>query len=183
MTVELLQTLSLASYVAAAVMLLLGVALFFLFDVPRLYGELSGRTAKKAIEAIRKQNASEGNKASKPSVVNAERGRVTDRISYSGKVIAATGGLNISVGTEKFATATLAPKQGNETTLLVEGAPETTLLVQPSNETTVLNINMSEQGKTEILHQDIVGAEKVAYDGAFRVEVEMSFTGSSEIIE
>lgn len=43
MTVELLQTLSMAAYIAAGVLLLTAVALFFLLDVPKLYGDVSGR--------------------------------------------------------------------------------------------------------------------------------------------
>ena len=50
MTVELLQIISLVSFIIAGVLLLLGIALFFLLDVPKLYGDISGRTAKKAIQ-------------------------------------------------------------------------------------------------------------------------------------
>ena len=92
MTVELLQTLSLASYISAGILLLVGIALFFLLDVPRLYGDISGRTARKAIEAIRQQNESTGNKAYKPSTVNAERGKLTDKITPSGRLQSHTAG-------------------------------------------------------------------------------------------
>lgn len=149
MTVEFLQTLSMVAYIAAGVLFLVAVALFFLLDVPKLYGDVSGRTAKKAIEAIRQQNESTGNKAYKPSAVNAERGKLTDKITPSGRLQSQTAGLPVSVGTEKFATSTLAP-QPNETTVLVN----------------------------EEFH-----AEPVSTDGKFTVDVEMSFTGSSEIIE
>lgn len=173
MTVELLQTLSLVAYIVAAILFLVGVALFFLLDVPKLYGDVSGRTAKKAIEAIRQQNENSGNKAYKPSPVNAARGKLTDKITQSGKLESATAGLPVSVGTEKFATATLAP-QTNETSLLSEQA----------NETTVLTGMLSQAGETSVLVQDsdVIAASVVA-DGSFTLDVEMSFTGSSEIIE
>lgn len=173
MTVELLQTLSLVAYIAAGVLFLVAVALFFLLDVPKLYGDVSGRTAKKAIEAIRQQNESTGNKAYKPSAVNAERGKLTDKITQSGRLQSQTAGLPVSVGTEKFATSTLAP-QSNETTVL-EGA---------SNETTVLTGTLpAESGETTLLVNEEFHAEPVSKDGKFTVDVEMSFTGSSEIIE
>ena len=182
MTVELLQTLSLVAYIAAGVLFLVAVALFFLLDVPKLYGDVSGRTAKKAIEAIRQQNESTGNKAYKPSAVNAERGKLTDKITQSGRLQSQTAGLPVSVGTEKFATSTLAP-QPNETTVLDGPVGETSVLAQPAGETTVLTgaLPVTQSGETTVL----VGGEVVAAsaDGKFTVDVEMSFTGSSEIIE
>ncbi len=53
MSVELLQTLSLISYVLAGLMLLVTLALFFYLRVPALWGEVTGRTAKKAIRAMK----------------------------------------------------------------------------------------------------------------------------------
>lgn len=173
MTVELLQTLSLVAYIVAGVLFLVAVALFFLLDVPKLYGDVSGRTAKKAIEAIRQQNESTGNKAYKPSAVNAERGKLTDKITQSGRLQSQTAGLPVSVGTEKFATSTLAP-QPNETTVL-EGS---------TNETTVLTGTLPiDGGETTLLINEDFHVESVPADGKFSVDVEMSFTGSTEIIE
>ena len=134
MTVELLQTLSLVAYIAAGVLFLVAVALFFLLDVPKLYGDVSGRTAKKAIEAIRQQNESSGNKAYKPSAVNAERGKLTDKITQSGRLQSQTAGLPVSVGTEKFATSTLAPRP-NETTVLAETSEGEETTQDATNET------------------------------------------------
>lgn len=184
MTVELLQTLSLVAYIAAGVLFLVAVALFFLLDVPKLYGDISGRTAKKAIEAIRQQNESSGNKAYKPSAVNAERGKLTDKITQSGKLQSQTAGLPVSVGTEKFATSTLHP-QPNETTVLEQAASETTVLEQPTGETTVLtgSLPVTESRETTLLVNEVPHEAPASLDGKFIVDVEMSFTGSSEIIE
>ena len=173
MTVELLQTLSLVSFIIAGVILLIGIALFFLLDVQKLYGEISGRTAKKAIEAIRQQNESTGNKAYKPSAVNADRGKLTDKITHTGSIIGKTSGSGISVGTEKLHTDVLAAK-----------ANETTVLEQPAGETTVLAASQSSVGETTVLVHNEVQAENDSMASAgFTVDVEMSFTGSSEIIE
>lgn len=183
MSVELLQTLSLALYIVAGVLFLVGIALFFLLDVPKLYGDVSGRTAKKAIEAIRQQNESTGNKAYKPSAVNAERGKLTDKITQSGRLQSQTTGLPVSVGTEKLDTSTLMP-QPSETTVLAEAANETTVLEQPVGETTVLTGTISPAGETTILvNNEESSSETVADPAKFTVDVEMFFTGSSEIIE
>lgn len=176
MTVELLQTISLVSFIIAGVLLLLGIALFFLLDVPKLYGDISGRTAKKAIEAIRQQNESSGNKAYKPSAVNAERGKLTDKISHSGSVVGKTSGSGISVGTEKLHTDVLTAK-ANETTVLNNGSSETTVLEHQGG-----------AGETTVLAQNQVGVNSdesanIPASSGFTVDVEMSFTGSSEIIE
>ena len=185
MSVELLQTLSLVSFIVAGVLFLVGVALFFLLDVPKLYGDVSGRTAKKAIEAIRQQNESSGNKAYKPSAVNAERGKLTDKITQSGRLRSQTAGLPVSVGTEKFAISTLHA-QPNETTVLNESSGETSVLEQPAGETTVLTANLppAEAGETSVLIQgDVFSAHANADPSKFTVDVEMSFTGSLELIE
>lgn len=183
MSVELLQTLSLALYIVAGVLFLVGIALFFLLDVPKLYGDVSGRTAKKAIEASRQQNESTGNKAYKPSAVNAERGKLTDKITPSGRLQSQTAGLPVSVGTEKLNTSALT-SQSNETTVLAEAANETTVLEQPAGETTVLTEPLSPAGETTVLvNNEAPSSDTVADSTKFTVDVEMSFTGSSEIIE
>ena len=56
MSVELLQTLSTVFFVLAAVMFLIALALFFVLDVVHLVGDVTGSTARKAIEDIRKGN-------------------------------------------------------------------------------------------------------------------------------
>ncbi len=158
MTIELMQSLSLASFIAAGVVFAVGIALFFLLDVPKLYGDISGRTAKKAIEAIRRKNEETGNKAYRPSTVNAERGKLTDKITPSGRVQSHSSGLQLNVGTEKLDTALLTPQSG-ETTVLDGPAYQ-------SAETTVLS-----------------GEEGVGRNNAFGVDVEISFSESTEVIE
>lgn len=173
MTVELLQTLSLVSYITAGILLLIGIALFFLLDVPRLYGDISGRTAKKAIEAIRQQNETTGNKAYKPSAVNAERGKLTDKITQSGRLQSQTAGLPVGVSTEKFATDALQPQSS-----------ETTMLTTPTNETVVLSGTLpTVSGETTLLVNEEPKSVPASEFVDFTVDVEIAFTGSSEIIE
>lgn len=172
MSVELLNTLSLAAYIAAGVLFLVAVALFFLLNVPRLIGDISGSTAKKAIEAIRQQNENSGDKAYKPSPVNAARGKLTDKISPSGRLEQRTSGMSVGAQTEKF-----------ETTELLEAAQATTLF-NNANESTLLS--QGESGETTLLSEQETGdakEQKLVAPVGVTVDVEMSFTGSTEIIE
>lgn len=168
MSVELLQTLSFAAYIIAGIMAMIAVILFFALDIRKVFGDVSGTTAKRAIEDIRRQNELSGDKAYKPSYVNMSRGRVTDKISPSGRLSKMTAKISGSVGTEKISTAKLSPAAqtdiiSSETTILT---PETTVLYPQSEETTLLSMEM----------QNDAGE-------AFEVEVEMGFLGSTEIIE
>lgn len=86
MSIDVLQTCSIGFWVVAGIFFLTAVALFFLMDIPKLYGEISGRTARKAIEQIRKHNA----EALTRDIAGAHTGS--------------------GVRTEKFSTATLAPE-------------------------------------------------------------------------
>lgn len=117
MTVELLQNLSLAAYLAAGVFLGIAVLLFFVFHVPQLIGDLSGATARRAIESIERQSSS-------------ETGR-KGRRNRSGREM---------FSTERFRTGRLEQKSADETTVLTsDGASETTLLTPDgASETTVL---------------------------------------------
>ena len=180
MTVELLQTLSLISYILAGVFLILAIALFFVLDVRKLIGDISGANARRAIENIRQQNESSGDKAYKPSPVNQARGRLTDKISQSGRLEPRVSGMGGSPGTEKFSTTKLMP-QAEETTILSTAASETTILSEGAmtvGETTVL----SQVGIPVDIPMDVMPTADSGNEG-FTIDVEMDFTGSSEIIE
>ncbi len=168
MSVELMNTLSLAAYIAAGVMLLVAVALFFLLNIPKVIGDISGVTAKKAIEAIRQQNESTGDKVYKPSAVNAGRSKLTDKISPSGRLVHRhSGETHISAETEKFATTELM--QAAQATVALDG-----------NATTILN--QTEAGATTLLDDSDRGSQASA-STEVTIDVEMGFSGSSELIE
>lgn len=187
MTIDSLNSLSVVFFVCAAVFLIVGVVLFFVLDIIGVYGDLSGRTAKKAIERMRKENEESGNKAYKPSPVNEKRGRLTDKISDSGKIISRQVGMAVNVGTQKFETGQLAPAEtSNETTVLMnESANETTLLVNetPANETTVLVAEVPVlAGETTILVNNEPVSQSVESE-TLKPSVELAFAGSAELIE
>lgn len=106
MSIDVLQTCSIGFWVAAGIFFLTAVALFFLMDIPKLYGEISGRTARKAIEQIRKHNA------------EALTGDIASSHTGSG------------VRTEKFSTATLAPETVAGATTVLAEAGATTMLTE-----------------------------------------------------
>ncbi len=172
MSVEQLQTLSLVSYIIAGVLVLAAIALFFLLDIKKVIGDVTGATARKAINTIREQNEASGDKAYKPSPVNAARGKLTDKISPSGRLQPQTAGIGGSPGTEKFDTTKLMPPI-EETTVLDNTVSDTTVL---SGETTVLSENADSQS------ENAKSSDK-EHKADFSTDVEMGFTDSSEIIE
>lgn len=184
MSVEQLQTLSLVSYIIAGVLVLAAIALFFLLDIKKVIGDVTGATARKAINTIREQNEASGDKAYKPSPVNAARGKLTDKISPSGRLQPQTAGIGGSPGTEKFDTTKLMPPI-EETTVLDNAVSDTTVL---SGETTVLEQNAN-SGETTVLSENADSQPENAKSSDkehkvdFSTDVEMGFTDSSEIIE
>ena len=57
------------------------IPLWFWFKIPGVIANLSGRTARTAIEKIRKNNEKTGGQGYQPSPVNANRGKITDMIT------------------------------------------------------------------------------------------------------
>lgn len=161
-------TLCRVSAAACIAFLLITVFLFFKLRIKSVIGDVSGLTAKKAIENIRNQNAQLKNKAHRSSPVNQARGRVTDRISQSGKVRRAdTGGIYVNVGTEKMPRQTSSAEEGYDT-------EATTVLKALTNE---LPHDMPMQ---EISDETTV----LASSGSFiEIEEDITFTHSDETIE
>ena len=171
MSIEMLQTLSLIGYMLSGVFLIITIILFFVLKVPQLIGDVTGATARKAIEDIRRQNEESGDKAYKPSAVNAARGSLTDKISASGKLIKNSGKISAGIGTQKIGTQKLVQEaqMGQETTFITEAA---------SQETTVLTLEtIALSPETSVLN-----TERIREDG-FCVDVELGFCESTEIIE
>lgn len=77
---ETLQLLSIISFAVAIVCLVLAVFFWFLFKIPTVIGDLSGRTARKSIAKMRAANEKTGGKSYKTSQTNAERGKLTETI-------------------------------------------------------------------------------------------------------
>lgn len=169
MSIDVLQACSIGFWVAAGIFFLTAVALFFLMDIPKLYGEISGRTARKAIEQIRKHNE------------EALTGDIAGVHTGSG------------VRTEKFSTATLAPETVAGATTVLAEAGATTMLAE-AGATTVLaeagaTTVLAEVGATTILtepeHPQTAENDRQPPEAMddFVLENELSYAESAEIIE
>ena len=114
-----------------------------------------GREVRKAIEEIRQQNESSGHKTYKTSLVNQERGKLTDKISPSGNLYPAeTDPLAGAMATEKIGTQQL-DYSGDCTELLSNiGSEETSVLSDMTVDTFVI-----EHEITFIHTEEIIGLE------------------------
>lgn len=74
---EIFSLISLISYIASGVFLVLAVFFWFKFRIPSVIGDLSGRTAKKSIARMRANNEKTGGQGYRPSAANAARGKLT----------------------------------------------------------------------------------------------------------
>ena len=169
MTYEIYRYIFLGGAILAGIMFAVSVLVFFLLKIPNVIGDLTGANARKAIENIRNHNESTGDKTYQSSQVNRERGKLTDKISPSGRIIKdPSHSLHGAMGTEKISTQQLHPEDvTNETTVLtgdLTGGNETTVLSHeaPANETTVLNVQ--------------------TFSNAFVIEYEITYIHTDEVI-
>lgn len=175
MTYEMYRYVFLGGAALAGIMLIVSVILFFAFRIPRVISDLSGRTARRAIEDIRRQNEQSGDKTYKSSPVNMQRGKLTDKISRSGRLIKREETpFGTGVVTEKISTQELPPQ---ETSLLAPES-ETTVLDQ-GNDTTVLN--QAAYGETSVLQPEVMAAAQDA-EQPFVIEYEITFIHTNEVI-
>ena len=173
LTQQICQYIFIGAAIACGVMAAVSILLFFLLRIPKVINDLSGRTARKAIDDIRRQNEESGDKSYQSSAVNLERGKLTDKISKSGRLIPKrSDAFGTGVITEKISTGRL---DGAGETTLLDTAGETTLL-DAGNETTLL----SSAGETAILSAQV--ADQVYTDQTFTLEVEITYIHTAEVI-
>ena len=158
MSYDIYRYIFIGAAIMCGVMLAVSIILFFVLKIPKVIGDLSGATARKAIKNIREQNEASGEKSYKASGYNEARGRLTDKITHSGRVVQRQGVQNYGGhGTAKIATQSLQQEPDvNETTVL-GGVNETTVL-GGVNETTVLGgVNetavLGESNETSLLSE------------------------------
>lgn len=172
MTYEIYRYIFLGGAIACGIMVVVSVILFFVLQIPKVIGDLTGRNAKKAIENIRKQNEASGDKKYQSSAVNLERGKLTDRISQSGRVVSRNdtpfGTVGTGVITEKISTQHLPPE---------DPLGETAVLPQ-SNETTILSVEM---GQTAQLQNQPANTGNPVQN-VFEIEFEITYIHTNEVI-
>lgn len=153
MTYDIYRYIFVGAAIACVVMLVITIVLFFVLKIPAVIGELSGRTAKKAIADIRKQNMS-------ANTDNIGSEKLTDKIS-----------------TDKLIEQNRIEYSNNETTLLNTG--NETIVLNSENETTVLS---SYSGQTAILNMSDMETN-VNSVGYVNVELDITYIHSTEIID
>lgn len=83
---DMLSIFSVVFFIIAAVCFALAVFFWIVFRIPKVIGDLSGRTARKSIAEMRANNEASGNKSFRPSAANVNRGKLTDAIPDSDKL-------------------------------------------------------------------------------------------------
>lgn len=124
---QIYQIISITAFSLAAVCLVLAVFFWFKFDIWKIIGDLSGRTAKKSIEQMRTANEASGKKSYRPTPVAQSRGKLTEPIVYEKKLQEVKGSKNetdvlrysasgtevLSGGTEVLETAVTSLEEEN----------------------------------------------------------------------
>ena len=160
MSIDVLQTCSIGFWVAAGIFFLTAVALFFLMDISKLYGEISGRTARKAIEQIRKHNAE----------------------ALTGDIAGVHTGNGVR--TEKLSTATLAPETAAGATTVLAEAGATTVLAEAGTTTVLAEAGVATMLTEPERSQTVENRRQSLTDrDEFVLEQELSYAESAEIIE
>lgn len=72
--------IAIVGFSLSAVAFIIALILFFRLKILDVIGDLSGRTVAREIRAMRDQNASSGDKRFRPSRVNMERGKLTEKV-------------------------------------------------------------------------------------------------------
>ena len=144
MTAGTFTLLSYIAYGAAGLMVVLAVLFFFLFKIPEVIGDLSGRTARKNIAKIRSANERSGDKSFTPGRVNEDRGKLTksmrlDETGAKGTVDLKSSQNTTRLAGEGAATTDLLNDRGGfirEETDVLPGTDETTPLTNADAEET-----------------------------------------------
>ena len=170
MDYESYMTLCYAAAAASGLFAVISAVLFFKLKILSVVGDLSGATARKAIENIRNQNAATKNKAHKSSPVNQERGKVTEKITPSGKLLSSeSGGIYVNVGTEKMI--------GSEETMVLKTdtvKDSTVLMPSHTNELPFDKDNFLQPEETTVLE---------AVGSFVEIEEKITFIHSDESVE
>lgn len=131
---ETLSAISIISFIAAGVFAVIAIAIWFIFKIPSIMGDLSGRTARKSIERMRQNNEKTGVKSYKTSEKNLERGKLTgtiENISKNTQEMVETGLLNENMAKVYDFRATGLLIDEDETGLLVDEAKTVALADEP----------------------------------------------------
>lgn len=171
---EILTIISKISFGLSAVAFVIAVALWFKYKIPKVYGDLSGRTAKRSIEEIRKENESSGKKSFRPSAVNLSRGKITEAMSgaLGKKKSSMPGTEKMDVSDVSSSPVTAPTEELEQQTVLLE-----TEVLEVLNETEVLV-------ETELLEETVLldETEVLVGDNKLRLVDQIIFIHTNEFI-
>lgn len=83
--------IAIVGFSLSGITLIAAIFMFIKLNIPAVIGDLSGKTVAREIQAMRDANESSGNKIHRSSKVNADRGRLTEKVkeySDNGSVMA-----------------------------------------------------------------------------------------------
>lgn len=141
MSVEVLQIITLVFFVLSGALFVISICLFFAYNIPGVIGNLTGVTAKKAIEDIKaKSENADKNRASYSKLI---KSKSTEKISGSGNIGRNTGPFRHGKSTKKLGkvwekTAPLGKKNLNETVRLDTSEVRETTILSTNMENVVL---------------------------------------------
>lgn len=181
MSVEVLQVLTLVFFIISAALGLFAVFLFFALRIPKVLGDLSGVTARKAIEDIQRKSRAESTQGSGYSKnfkgITSDKGNGSERLrkrtdKLEKNAIARSSGRLVMPSNM---TAKLKENDINATVLLAsQVSNETTVLGQSNfSETTVL----AQKTETENVMSSVVDSS------LFTVDVDINLCDSVETID
>lgn len=148
MTYEMYRNVFMICAAAGAVMAFVSVLLFVFLRIPSVIGDLTGITARRGIEQIRSGNTKKSKKKDSADKANRRRGRLTAKISPSGRLqeqesqgyganteelqaLGAVGATTLHSSDIVDETTLLSSGMVNETTLLNSGMVDETTLLGP----------------------------------------------------
>lgn len=193
MTYEIYRYISFGALALCLMAFALAVVLFFLFRIPKVISDLTGRTARKAIENIRLQNERTGDKTYQSSAVNLARGKVTDKISKSGRLIRraetpfGTGTITEKISTQELVDTGATDVLGDSGATEVLGDAGATEVLGDAGATEVLSNAgatevLSDAGATEVLSPAAAPVYAAPQMPVFTLEYDMVFIHTNETI-
>lgn len=167
MSVETLQIIALIFFLLSGALFVIAVCLFFAFNIPGIVGNLSGFTAKKAIEDIKAKN--EKDEKVHISYSRIMRGKSTEKVAGSSGLGRLTGPFRQGKSTKKLG------KAGQKTELFGKKEIGETVRLDTVEvkETTILSTNVE-----EVMVPQFIGEPPI-----FIVDVDIVLCESAETIE
>ena len=198
MNYDLYRYIFICAAILAGIMFVVSVVIFIIYRIPKVISDLSGATARKAIKNIREQNEASGEKAYKGSVINEARGKLTDKISPSGRIMSQDQSpIRYGVDTTKIRTQHLPNEDYTDQTTVLEASDDTYMLECTANETTLLTPETCTQttllrdeyyDETSVISDQIPAGETTVLSnnyneiGFFEIEYEITYIHTDEII-